>query len=165
MNLTKLRADLRVLERELDRLLKSEAGCCGVTMIQCHVLLELESAGEVSQKELEERLQTDKAALSRTIDALVRDGLVERRLNDNDRRFVRVALTREGREKSAAINTNCNGTYAALFDRIPRDKHGLVAESIGLFSRAIVELRQSEKPGDGKPGDGGCCCLPISRQK
>jgi DNA-binding MarR family transcriptional regulator len=159
MNLTNLRGDLRVLEREIDLLLKSEAGCCGVTMIQCHVLLELVSAENVSLKELEERLQTDKAALSRTVETLVQEGLAERRPNDKDRRFVRVALTQEGREKAAAINETCNRSYTALFAQIPGEKHDIVAESIGLLSRAMAGLRKSIKS-----GDGGFCCLPISRQ-
>lgn len=149
MNLTKFRASLRVLEREIERQLLSETGCCGINLLQCHVILELAEAGALSLKDLEERLDADKAALSRTVDALVRDGLAVREQDAKDRRYVRIELTKAGTAKVCFIDAVCNGFYEELFKRIPEMRHAAVLESVEVLGTVLREMRTS--------GDAACC--------
>ncbi len=59
---------------------------------------------ELSVKELSERLGLSLASASRTTDALVRRGWLERREDEHDRRVKRVGVTADGREVVARIN-------------------------------------------------------------
>ena len=70
-----LREKLRQLERELDDRFRSDSGCCGLTLAQCHTLLEIGNKGEISLVELASRLSLDTSTLSRTINGLVILGL------------------------------------------------------------------------------------------
>lgn len=68
-----------------------------------HVLAE--SSHEVSVKELSDRLGLSLAGASRTVDALLRRGWLERREDAHDRRVKRVGITREGRAIVDRIET------------------------------------------------------------
>jgi len=149
MDLTKFRASLRVLEREIERQQLSESGCCGVNLMQSHILLELAAAGALSLKDLEDRLDADKAALSRTVDALVRCGLVVREQDPKDRRYVKIELTKTGGSKVQFIDAACNGFYEELFRRIPESKHARVLESVDILGSVLREMRTN--------GDAACC--------
>jgi DNA-binding MarR family transcriptional regulator len=54
--------------------------------------------GEVSVKELADRLGMSLPGASRTVDALLRRGWLERREDEHDRRMKRVGITDPGRE-------------------------------------------------------------------
>ena len=57
------RADLRVLEREVVLSLSSDTGCCGVSVAQCHLLLETEARGRTNVTELAAATVLDKSTL------------------------------------------------------------------------------------------------------
>lgn len=60
---------------------------------------------EVSVKELAERLGLSLPGASRTVDALLRRGLLERREDEDDRRVRRVGITDAGRDAVHRIET------------------------------------------------------------
>ena len=101
--LTSFRRQLRVLEREVIRELEAQTDCCGVTLAQCHVLLELADS-ILSLSGLSELLSLDRSTLSRTVDGLVKAGLVERSDDPSDRRTLRLVLTPAGTAKVAYID-------------------------------------------------------------
>lgn len=140
-----LRRKLRLLEREIGSLTKSESICCGVTLAQCHVLMELSFLDEVSVKELAQSLDFDKSNLSRTIDSLVKSDLVFREPDQDDRRFLKVGLTTAGRDKVHQINHLCNNYYKQLLNVIPEEKLEAVVESIEILADAMNTLRKSEE--------------------
>jgi DNA-binding MarR family transcriptional regulator len=139
------RVKLRVLEREIGRQLKNETTCCGITLAQCHILLELENAGSMSIIDLSRVLELDKSTLSRTVDGLVGSELVERVINPDDRRFMRISLTDKGRASAAAIDKMCNEYYLELFKLIPDGKQAQIIESLMLLGDAMKELKNLGK--------------------
>jgi DNA-binding MarR family transcriptional regulator len=68
-----------------------------------HVLSDLDR--EVSVKELSDRLALSLPGASRTVDALLRRGWVERREDPDDRRMKRVGITNAGRSIVDRIET------------------------------------------------------------
>lgn len=153
-DLRRFRAALRALVRKLARQLRDETQCCGVGYLMCHVLLELEDGPGRSLKELEEALGTDKAALSRAVDFLVKDGLVSRKENAADRRALVLALTAAGRKRVAEINAYSDGKYRDLFRLIPAREQATVICAVGHLARAFDELC----------GETGACA-PATRRK
>ena len=116
---------IREIEREREYQLKNQSGCCGVTLAQCHCLMELDEMGATSIVDLAQRLRLDTSTLSRTVGGLVREGYVERALNPDNRRCVTVRLTETGVVKASEINAVCDGFYDDLFQGFPKGQTAL----------------------------------------
>jgi DNA-binding MarR family transcriptional regulator len=144
------RRHLRVLEREVMRQLEAETRCCEVTVSQCHVLLEL-ALSDFSLNGLAGALDLDSSTLSRTVDALVRAGLVKRTEDPSDRRALRLSLTAAGQAKVGSINETCDRYYAHLLAGMgEQDKQG-VLRAVELMAERMRALR------------GGSCCSRTDR--
>jgi DNA-binding MarR family transcriptional regulator len=136
------RSNLRVLEREVEMSMTSEAGCCGVTFAQCHLLLEVERLGRTSVTGLASTLELDTSTLSRTVDAACRAGLIDRAVDPLNRRRQVISLTERGRQTAEAINRQCDGSYTRLFDFIPREKRALVVDAVAVLAQAMRMKRR-----------------------
>jgi DNA-binding MarR family transcriptional regulator len=146
------RRSLRVLEREVGLSMASDTGCCGVTLAQCHLVLEVEARGSTRVTELADILDLDKSTLSRTVDCLCRAGLLNRETDPANRRQQVIILTEKGKTKTTAINRTCDASYRRLFNLIPRGKKKQVAESIALLAKAMRGRRKN--PGSPRRGGG-----------
>ena len=135
------RKDLRRIEREIVGQLKDETTCCGVSLAQCHALLEIGKQKETTISDLADTLRLDKSTLSRTIDGLVRIGLVDRVINPDDRRFMRIALSDQGISVYDSINQTCDAFYENVFQHIPDEKHDQVIEGLGLLVDAFIRAK------------------------
>ena len=143
------RANLRALEREVEMSMTSEAGCCGVTFAQCHLLLEVERLGRTSVTALASALELDKSTLSRTVETAFKSGLINRTVDPLNRRQQVISLTDRGRQTAGAINERCDLSYSRLFDFIPREKRGIVVEAVAALAQAMRLKRRSP---------GAACC-------
>jgi len=132
-----LRELIRVLVRNLGILEKSDASCCGVTISQCHAIVEIGRSGEVSLNELAELLALDKSTMSRTINNLVEDGLVIRELDPEDRRYVKIKLTDKGIKIFKDIEESMDRYYKSIFNSVPEEKREQVLDSLKLLIEAV----------------------------
>ena len=148
-SIREFRSNLRVLEREVEMSMSSEAGCCGVTFAQCHLLLEVERRVRTSVTELAAALELDKSTLSRTVDAAVRAGLVDRAVDPQNRRQQVLSLTEAGQRIADQVNRLCDDSYTRLFDFIPTGKRALVMEAAELLAQAMRLKRRDP---------GAACC-------
>ena len=150
--LSQFRANLRVIERETANYLKNETACCGVSLSQCHILMELDTQGEMSLKQLAGNLQADASTLSRVIDGMVNTGLILREANPDDRRAVILKLSEQGQRTAVTINEQSNRFYQRLFELLPTEKHASLVECIALLGGALTALRRNQ------PFDQQTCC-------
>jgi DNA-binding MarR family transcriptional regulator len=132
------RAKLREIERAVWMQTKSEALCCGVTMPQCHAILEIGKAGEVNLKDLAARLGLDTSTLSRTVESLVQDGLADRTPSKEDRRATVIQLNEKGRAALDRINSTWNQICRNMFRNIPREKHEQLIESVSVVAELLA---------------------------
>ncbi|WP_315122380.1 MarR family winged helix-turn-helix transcriptional regulator [uncultured Clostridium sp.] len=128
-----LRELIRVLVRNLGILEKGEATCCGTTVSQCHAIVEIGRAKEISLNELAELLALDKSTMSRTTNNLVNSGLAVRELHPEDRRYVAIKLTDEGMKVFENIENSMEQYYKSIFSSIPEEKRAQVLESLQLI--------------------------------
>jgi len=142
-----LRKKLRLLERESSDPFKPDSGCCGLTLGQCHTLIEVGNKGEVSLVNLAANLGLDASTLSRTINGLVFLGLVNRLTNERDRRYIAISLSDQGRKVFDEIEKTFNDYFSCVLELIPVEKRDPIIESIGLFADALREYNDSS----------GCC--------
>lgn len=147
------RRDLRVLERELMRQLEGETACCGVTLAQCHALLEL-SFAELSLRGLAAAVDLDTSTLSRTVDGLVKAGLVQRTEDPVDRRSVRLALTPAGVDKVATIDGMCDRYYRDLFLQLNQNDQRCVVRAVKILAHVMRDRRRP-------PSGGQVCCTTL----
>jgi DNA-binding MarR family transcriptional regulator len=137
---------LRILMRESYDVFDDQQKCCDLTYSQCHTLTEIGSAREVSLVDLASALGLDTSTLSRTIQSLVVLGLVTRKTNEKDRRYVNISLSKQGRKVYEAIGELYDDFMSKVFDLIPAKKHEAVLESLGLLADA---MKQVNNPGHG----------------
>ncbi|MDP4090219.1 MAG: helix-turn-helix domain-containing protein, partial [Bacillota bacterium] len=77
-NPKQLREMIRILERKLGIFEESEFSCCGITFSQCHALIEIGRAKNISLNELAELLNLENSTMSRTVNNLVTSDLAKR---------------------------------------------------------------------------------------
>jgi DNA-binding MarR family transcriptional regulator len=138
-----LRELVRILVRHLGILEKSDLSCCGVSLAQCHAIVEIGRKGKINLNDLADLMGVDKSTMSRTINNLVESGLAARDLDNDDRRYVVIQLTEDGRRFFENTETGMERYFQSVLERIPEDKRGQVLESLTLLTAAI--------------GNGRCC--------
>ncbi|MEA4942242.1 hypothetical protein SDC9_83139 [bioreactor metagenome] len=137
-----LRESVRQMERKLGILEESEVSCHGISLAQCHALVEIGRAKSISLIELSELLNLDSSTMSRTVNNLVNNGMAGRELDSNDRRYVTIKLTENGLKKFMRIEDNMNLYFTNIFESIPCEKQEQVLESLQILVAAIAKNDQ-----------------------
>lgn len=138
-NAKQLRELIRILERRLGALEDEQITCCGVTMAQCHALVEVGRANNISLNELAELLTLENSTMSRTVNNLVNSDLVNRQIDHQDRRYITISLTESGQKLFNDIEESRNDYYEKILAIIPEHKREQVLESMQLLLEAIGE--------------------------
>ncbi|MDF2804558.1 MAG: transcriptional regulator [Anaerocolumna sp.] len=132
-----LRELIRILVRDLGVLEKSDASCCGVSIAQCHAIVEIGREGKISLVDLANLLGLDKSTMSRTINNLVESELVHRDLDMENRRYVAIQLTEKGISVFRNIEETMEEYYISIFNTIPENKRNQVLESLEILKVAV----------------------------
>jgi DNA-binding MarR family transcriptional regulator len=143
-----VREALQLLVRRFGLLQKDGAQCCGVSVVQSHIIYELFKRPGISLNELSDALSIDTSTLSRQVQQLVENGLLSRFPDPKDRRYVVLSLTPKGEEQHRDIAKTMEDYVQGIFQYIPGDKQAQVLESLQLLSDAM-----SQSP--------NCCTPPL----
>jgi len=144
----KVRETLHLLVRRFGLLQKEGAQCCGISVIHSHILYELSKHPNISLNDLSQNLAVDTSTLSRQVQQLVEQNMINRHPDPNDRRFVVLALTSEGQKVSKEIAEQMEQYVSSVLQFIPKEKQDQVLESLDLLSNA---MKQSPN----------CCTPPL----
>lgn len=110
-----------------------------VTPTQFRALIVLEAHGEGTLGRLAGRLGVNASTAQRQVDRLVRDGLVDRRENPQDRREVAIALTEHGSRLVDAVTSRRRAAIARIVRDVPdTDRRALIA-ALEAFAAAADE--------------------------
>jgi len=142
MNWTKaFRSALTGGYRRFNALQRGETRCFGVTMSQCLTLETLLEHGPQTVRQLAEQLGLDDSTVTRLVDVLVRDGLLERsRADSGDRRRVYVALAARGRELAAMLQASADSYCERIIERIPEQQRADVLCGLQILFEALDDL-------------------------
>nr|WP_288824415.1 MarR family transcriptional regulator [uncultured Clostridium sp.] len=132
-----LRELIRILVRDLGILEKSDASCCGVSLTQCHAIVEIGRKEKISLVDLSRLLGLDKSTMSRTINNLVESDYVIRKSDMENRRYIIIQLTERGRSVFQNIEESMEEYYKGIFNAIPVNKRSQVLESLQLLKDAV----------------------------
>ncbi|MBP7401463.1 MAG: MarR family transcriptional regulator [Clostridia bacterium] len=139
-----LRELLRTLELRFGYADDSIKACCGITLAQCHALVEIGRDEGIPPTVLAEALELDKGNVSKTVGALVRLGLVRKVSDDLSRRSVNLLLTDRGRTMYRSIERDMDTFYRKIQELLPADRLDQIHESLRLLCAAFQTLRLQE---------------------
>ncbi len=140
VHIKKFREILRAFEREV--FLQSNSSCCnGVTLAQCHTIIELGERKTESVGELAKAMGLDKSTVSRTVDALVNIGLVDRNIPQENRRTTTLKLTRQGKKICHSINESSDSYFTGILSVLGEEEIGQFISLFGKITQRMVSMR------------------------
>lgn len=131
---------IAVAGRLVRALADAELAEVGVAGPGCGVLLRLAGEDGLTQAEIARRQRVEAPTMCRTVNRLVRDGMVERRPDPDDRRATRVHLTTRGRHAAGAGGAVVEGIEARAFSALGAAERRTLADLLG---RVIDSLAPS----------------------
>ncbi len=134
-----LRELIRVLERKLGILEDSEMSCCGLTLAQCHALVEIGRAERISLIDLANTIGLDTSTMSRTVNNLVTKKMAKRELDPSDRRYITIQLTTAGSLSFREIEMSMETYFQKIYEAIAEKDRQPVLESLSILLKAIDE--------------------------
>ncbi|HTX60473.1 MAG TPA: MarR family transcriptional regulator [Verrucomicrobiae bacterium] len=121
-----LGATIKALRARMDAALRER----GLRLGQYQLLRVLWERDALTPRELAEQVGVEMPTVTRTVQRMVRDGLVHREANADDARSVRIVLTSKGRAmESVALDVLAQTTRAALAG-IPSQESDRVAQTL-----------------------------------
>jgi len=143
----KFRETLGLTYQRVNALQRDEKRCFGVSLSRCVTLETLLGEGPLQVRDLSSRLGLDASTVTRSIDGMVRDGLVRRtRDQRGDRRRVFVALTARGRGLAQKL-LRCADDYSdRILERIPAERREDVLYALGVLVEAVDNLQVHHDP-------------------
>jgi len=137
---------LQTMARRFGLLQKDGAQCCGVSVVQSHILYELSKRPNQSLNELSDKLFVDTSTLSRQVQQLVEREWIRRVPDPSDRRYVTLSLTDEGERQTERIGDTMEAYIQDVLLRVPEDKRAQALEGLRLLSDAMSQSPYCCKP-------------------
>lgn len=105
----------------------------GLSFTQVNLLMRLYHGGKVGVSELGQHLGISNAAASQAIDPLVKDGLLKRTEDPNDRRAKQLTLTEDGRTLiERGIEARCQW-IAGLSEAFTKEQQSMIISALTLL--------------------------------
>jgi len=93
----------------------------------------------ISLVDLATLLNLDNSTMSRTVNNLVNNSMVERQLDPNDRRYITIRLTQQGLEQFHGIESGMGEYFMKIYDAIPKESRSKVLESLQILLKAVAD--------------------------
>ena len=133
-------ASLRSAHRLYLKLLQDHLGTRGLTVAQYLHLRVLREQKGLFQNEISARLGIEKASSTAVLDALERDGLIERQRDGEDRRRLKVTLTGKGEKLADEMMSFARQIASAATDGVDADD---LASFFATMDRVIDNLSRA----------------------
>ena len=147
MDLLQLQAaftgELAAVNRKLRALVDDRARDMGLTLSRARLLMELAREDGPIQSDLAGLLDIEQPTLVRLLDGLERNGMIERRAVEGDRRARRVFLTEAARAQAQDILDFLAELRAGILQGIERDELEAALDVLRRTSRNIVAGRSA----------------------
>lgn len=111
-----------------------------VTLPQLRVLVMIASHGPQNLGEVAQTLGVHPSNATRTCERLVVAGLLLRRDDPDDRRYLRLDLTAAGRRLVEGVMRHRREGIEAIMDQMPPSRRKTMAGALGAFAKAAGEL-------------------------
>lgn len=149
-NVENVRELFQIMTRRFGFLNKNccSAGGCDISVIQSHILYEIDRQHKPSIQQVAETLGTDITTFSRQVQSLIKMNLVKKTPDPKDRRVHLLSLTTEGKYVAGAIDQQMKDYFNEIFSHMNDFEKETVIRSIKLLNEAMVKSSQ-------------CCSAPY----
>ena len=149
-NVENVRELFQIMTRRFGFLNKNccSAGGCDISVIQSHILYEIDRQHKPSIQQVAETLGTDITTFSRQVQSLIKMNLVKKTPDPNDRRVHLLSLTTEGKYVAGAIDQQMKDYFNEIFSHMNDFEKDTVIRSIKLLNEAMAKSSQ-------------CCSAPY----
>lgn len=124
---------LGAISRKMARHYNNKLGTYGITLVQSWVLFHLAGREGSSIKDIAAAIQLDSPVVTGVVDRLVKEGLVIRQEDPNDRRSVKISITVRGNEIVGEISP-------AVAEYNQRIRSIVQEDELSAFERALAAL-------------------------
>ncbi|MED3026537.1 MULTISPECIES: MarR family winged helix-turn-helix transcriptional regulator [Bacillus cereus group] len=116
--------------------------CCqafghNISLVQSHILYEVEHQDQLSMQQVVERLGTDIPIFGRRVQSLIKINLISKTSDPEDRRISILLLTEEGKEVAESINQQMNQYLDDVFSNMSKEEKEMVVFSIQLLNKSM----------------------------
>lgn len=125
-----------------------QAGGHDISLVQSHILYEVDRQRHPSIQQVAETLGTDITTFSRQVQSLVKIGLVSKAPDPTDRRIIILSLTAEGKEVADSIDNQMNQFLESVFSNMRQEEKEMVVQAIHLLNRNMEKTNK-------------CCTTPL----
>jgi len=137
-----------LLARRWRRALDAHLAAAGLTATSWVPLIHLEeTGGGITQKELALLVGVDGSSLVRVLDMLVREGLIERRRDENDGRARLIYLTAQGRRRVIEIRDELTRGEAQMLADLSDAEIETMLDCFTRIDRRLAEPAPSGREG------------------
>lgn len=144
-NASDLRQDALALQEALTDLVRAyqfrdrDAICCyDVSLGQSHALERLARQGPMTMNEFARSLFLEKSSASRLVDGLERKAYVTRQPDEKDARFVRIDLTRAGRDLAKKLENDLVAERSGMLLELSASERKAVIRALSLLAEVAV---------------------------
>ena len=117
------------LARFFNQLMREQLVCGPVTVQQCYTLEAL-AEGPLSMKELAAEVALHQSTLTRVVEKLEKQNLVQRTRKSNNQRSVEVRLTDTGRQTYLFLDAAGSRMISELLDLIPAERQAAIVDAM-----------------------------------
>lgn len=121
-------------------------GGCDISLVQSHILYEIDRQHEPSMQQIAETLGTDITTFSRQVQSLLQMNLVKKSPLPNDRRVSILSLTTEGKYVAGAIDQQMKDYLNDVFSHMNEFEQETVIRSLKLLNNAMAQSSFCCKP-------------------
>jgi DNA-binding MarR family transcriptional regulator len=130
---------LRPALLQVGRELRREARALGASPEQVALLVSIKYAPGVGLRELAARERVSPPAMTKHVDRLERDGLVERRASEEDRRRVGVTLTDEGQRLLRRVRSRRTAWLAQRLAELDESEQAALEAAVAPLTHLLRE--------------------------
>ncbi|MFZ5815695.1 MAG: MarR family winged helix-turn-helix transcriptional regulator [Bacillota bacterium] len=123
-----------------------DACCGGATATQCMILTELGRSGPVTLAELVRRVNLDKGWVSRAVESMAQEGLLQKEPSPTDKRAIIISMTRQGEALCSDLNETLDAQSHRVMSRIPPGEREGVTRALALLEQALRAEIEGQPP-------------------
>ncbi|GCE25106.1 hypothetical protein KDA_05900 [Dictyobacter alpinus] len=120
----------------------------GMSQLRRQLLILLFETGEISHAAVQQHLAVDGATITRLVKQFESEGVLSRRLDPKDNRYMLVSLTVSGQQRVAELSAAHRHFQAQLLAGIPKEEQEMalrVLERLRTNVRALQDENQQQK--------------------
>lgn len=140
-----IRNVVNIMQKAYDADLKKNIG---INLSQAKVIMGLATHDGMPQKQIAENICIEAPTLVPIIDRLEREGLVQRRQDDSDRRNNRVYLTDKSRSFCAAIEGSISRVRKVAYKGVAKDELETTMRVLNTIAKNATEFLESQVPSE-----------------